>query len=308
MKLVYEQGAGSQAESIAGSVVRELARHASIEATPGQIAGAKSLPDMLPEGTSVYVPFLPKSNFDDTVTACRRLLAAGMLPVPHFPARAIASRTQARDWLSDLYETGVNRLMLIAGDRDQAAGPFNDTLSLLDSGLLVEYEFYHLGIAGHPEGHPVADEDELRRAMAIKRDYAAATATDMWIVTQFAFETTTVIRWLQSMQDVMNPLPVYFGIAGPTKLRTLIAYAAQCGVGVSARVMRRKPSAARLLRAWTPDGLVSAMAQHRNDNPASLFRGIHLFPFGGLERTSEWLRNLRDESDQPATEASQSGL
>jgi methylenetetrahydrofolate reductase (NADPH) len=130
----------------------------------------------------------------------------------------------------------------------------------------------------------------------------------MWIVTQFAFETTTVIKWLHDMEEVMAPLPVYFGIAGPTKLRTLIAYAAQCGVGVSARVMRRKPSAARLLRSWTPDGLVSAMAQHRSDNPTSLFRGIHLFPFGGLERTSEWLRNLRDEPERQSNKAFHSSL
>ncbi len=131
--------------------------------------------------------------------------------------------------------------------------------------------------------------------MTIKREYATATGTRMWVVTQFAFEADTFILWLQRMSDVVDPLPVYFGIAGPTRLRMLIAYAARCGVGVSARVMRRSPESKRLLRAWTPDGLVSAMARHRADNPTSLFQGIHIFPFGGLQRSSEWLRSHRDK-------------
>lgn len=277
------------------AIVRELAQTASIEVTPGQILGMSELPDWLPGGTAVYVPFLPNARYADTVFACQRLRGVGLEPIPHFPARAVTSRDQARDWLGELAAVGTDRLMLIAGDNEHTAGPFPDTLALLDSGLLAEYGFYNLGVAGHPEGHPFASRDELGHALAIKRDYASATATRMWVVTQFAFKAETFTRWLHATTDVVNPLPVYFGIVGPTRLRTLIAYAAHCGVSVSAQVLRRKPATARLLRAWLPDELVSDLARHRLDNPASLFRGIHLYSFGGLRRSSEWLCSLREE-------------
>ncbi|WP_166269207.1 methylenetetrahydrofolate reductase [Marinobacter caseinilyticus] len=306
MKLAHESSASSSQDTVQmAAVLRELARTASIEAAPLQILGMEALSDWLPAGTAVYIPFLPNARFEDTVSACWRLRAAGMVPIPHFPARAIASRAQARDWLGELAAASTDRLMLIAGDSHQVAGPFPDTLAVLNSGLLADYAFCHLGIAGHPDGHPVASSEELTRAMAIKREYATATATRMWVVTQFAFEADTFIHWLQSMKEVVDPLPVYFGIAGPTRLRMLIAYAARCGVGVSARMMRRNPDASRLLRAWTPDRLVAAMARHRADNPTSLFQGIHVFPFGGLQRSSEWLRGLRDKPIYGADTVSQ---
>lgn len=303
MKLVHEQGQPGAGDT---AVLRELARASTLEATPGQILGSHAWAASLPDGMAVYVPFLPNAEFDDTLAACRRLCEAGMRPVPHVPARAVRSVAQLHDWLSRLTESGTDRLLLIAGDSARP-GPFVDTLAVLESGLLADHGIRDLGIAGHPEGHPVASKQELDRAVEIKREYAIATRTRMWIVTQFAFEAEVITRWLTALDDATNPLPVYLGMAGPTRLRTLIAYAAQCGVGVSAGVLRRKPGAARLLRHWTPDGLAQALASYRAGRPRSSLRGFHLFPFGGLERSAEWLQTLGSEPQECADPSSQSG-
>merc|ERR1711964_420103 len=138
---VSERQPFNRPDEEAAARFRDLVRSASIEATPRQILTTEHLPDLLPAGTCVYVPFLPKGQFSDTLEASRRLLDLGMQPVPHVPARMAQSRGQLRDWLAQLDESGVDRLLLIAGDSDAVAGPFPDTLAVLESGLLAQFRF-----------------------------------------------------------------------------------------------------------------------------------------------------------------------
>ena len=290
MKLASEKQAFNPRDEAAAERLRALVRSASIEATPRQILAAEDLPDLLPEGTCVYVPFLPKGQFSDTLEACRHLLNMGLQPIPHVPARMAESRGQLRDWLAQLDESRVDRLLLIAGDSDAVVGPFPDTLAVLESGLLAQFRVHGIGVAAHPEGHPMADRATLTQALSVKREYARTTATRLWVVTQFTFDAEVVIDWLQSLGNILEEVPVYIGMAGPTRVKTLIAYAAQCGVGASARMMLRRPGSARLLRAWTPDGMVRALVQYCLDNPDTLLRGIHLFPFGGLRQSAQWIQ------------------
>jgi methylenetetrahydrofolate reductase (NADPH) len=290
MKLVGEKQTSGPYDAEATARLQALVRSASLEATPRQILTGEPLPNLLPLGTCVYVPFLPKGQFSDTLEACRHLLAMGMQPIPHVPARMAQSREQLRDWLSQLDESHVDRLLLIAGDSDSVAGPFPDTLAVLESGLLAQFRFHGIGVAAHPDGHPMADRATLTQALGIKREYARTTDTRLWVVTQFVFDANVVIDWLQSLGNILEEVPVYIGMAGPTRVKTLIAYAAQCGVGVSARQMLRRPGSARLLRSWTPDGMVQALVRYCLDNPDTLLRGIHLFPFGGLRQSAQWLK------------------
>lgn len=282
---------------------------ASIEATPAQILSLPSLTAVLPERSAIYVPFLPKSAFTETLAACRRLVLDGFMPVPHLPARMAASRDELDGWLGDLAIMGVDRLLLIAGDRDRPLGPFPDTLAVLESGLLVDHGFRAFGIAGHPDGHPHASDRDLQRALNAKQDYARQTNTRLWVVTQFAFDARRILKWLSKQQDHLAPWPVYVGLPGPSRLDTLLAYATQCGVGRSARQILKRPGTARLLASWTPDRVVDPLVRYQSAHPDSPLAGIHLFPFGGLQRTLDWLRERStqnaltpDSTSQPITQ------
>ncbi len=187
--------------------------------------------------------------------------------------------------------SGVDQILLIAGDR-KIAGPFSNTLDVLDSGLLTDFPLRGVAVAGHPEGHPVANTAELTDAMMVKKIWAAENGIDMWVMTQFVFDHQTVTEWLERQHEVLSPLPVVVGLPGPVQLKTLIAYAAQCGVGSSAKVLKRRPGTARLLKAWKPDGVIGALAKYRTDNPDSMFKGIHIFPFGGIQRSADWLGQM----------------
>lgn len=278
-----EAGAARQLE-------RELARDASVELTPRQVAAVDDLSGHLPPGTRVYVPSIPGATWRETVGACERLKSVGMVAVPHLDARSVADAVDLHSRLGGLADASVTELMLVAGDRKQPLGTFRDTLDILDSGALVEHGMTRLGIAGYPEGHPVVDPASLAAALSRKLEYAAATGTEMWMVSQFAFQAETVVSWLDTVRRTSERLPVRVGMAGPARLKTVLAFAARCGVRASARALARRPSALRLLNNWRPDSMLQALARHGVASPESPVSGIHLFTFGGLPQTSRWLR------------------
>lgn len=307
MDLVDNNGIPQALRDAAAASLRRVASVASIEVTAAQVLAGLPLADMLPRETRVYVPFLPKADFHDSVAASALLLEQGMQPVPHVPARAIRSERQLDEWLAALVDAGVRSILLIAGDRKFPAGPFGNTLDLLASGGLADHAIRRIGIAGHPEGSPFATRAELDRAIAVKREYAAANGVDLWVVTQFVFASNQTVAWLTHVRRFAADLPIYIGMPGPARLSTLIAYAAQCGVGVSAKVLKKRPGAARLLGRWTPDGLVRDLALNAARAPESAMDGIHVYPFGGVASAAEWLGSLRASGDEAAGKAGAAG-
>jgi methylenetetrahydrofolate reductase (NADPH) len=276
------------------SVVSRLVSGFSIEATPQQLESAGRLDACLPAGTRVYVPYLPRAALARTVAASRRLVGQGLRPVPHLAARALPSRARLSRHLANLADVGADSLLLIAGDLAHPAGPFANTLDILDTGLLQRHGFTSLGIAGHPEGHPFADADTLKEALRRKAEYALETGSMMWIVTQFVFSAEPVVKWLDAMRAGGVRLPVRVGLPGPARPRTLLRYAAQCGIGASSRILARRPDALmRLLGRWTPDELLPVFARQATECLNAL-DGIHVFPFGGLKQSIDYFNALRE--------------
>ena len=275
------------------AALRDLALGASVEVLPGQLPPPEVLAGHFPPGTAVYVPFPPKGRWADTIAACERVLAAGMKPVPHLPARSVRSPDELGDWLSGLVETGVDRLMLVAGDRAAPAGPYPDTPALLDSGLLAEHGLRRLGVTSYPEGHPLVGPADLDDALRRNTQYARATGSELWVVTQFVFSPAPALAWLARTREAGCTLPVRIGVPGPVALRTLIGYAVRCGVGASARALKRKPGVARLAGRWSPTPIALALASHLAVRENALAVDIHLFTFGGLADAAEWLSSLR---------------
>jgi methylenetetrahydrofolate reductase (NADPH) len=266
---------------------------ASIEATAGQVEATDDLARRLPPGAPVYLPYLPDMAFTDTLEACRKLVAAGLRPVPHLAARRIGGPAELDAALPRFVEAGVDTMLLIAGDRTEPAGAFADTLQVLDTGLLARHGIRRLGVAGHPQGHPDADWHALSEALARKVEYARATGTEMWLVTQFVFEAGPLFNWEQAMRSAGITLPVHVGIPGPAKIRTLVSYALKCGVDASARALMRNPGALKLLGSWSPDPLVEEIEAYRAAVPQTLLTGVHVFTFGGLARALDWLAAAR---------------
>src|SRR5215471_14606573 len=269
--------------------VRDLVAGYSIETTVREAARIDRYQDLVPKGTSMYIPHVPGVAREDTVALAARLRKEEMDPVPHIVARRTESAAVLDDFLSRLVgEAGVTRVLCVAGDIPKAEGEFDSALQILERGFLEKHAIKKIGVAGHPEGHKQVPDDALNDAIVKKN------GADLRLVTQFSFVAEPVIAWEQSIAGI-NTLPVYVGLPGLAKVSTLLKYALDCGVGPSLQAFSKPATQlSKLLTVSAPDEQLVALANHRRQNPHTPIKGLHFFPFGGLKRTTEWLAKLAD--------------
>ena len=266
------------------------------ETTP---KSAEKIPDFrmhLREGTPVYITFLPGSDFNDTVAVAKRLRAEGFIPIPHFAARSIPDEATLEEYIKRVTgEAGVDWVLCIAGAVDQPVGVYADSVQMLQTGLFEKHGIRKIAVAGHPEGSPDMPGQAIADALLWKNQYASDTGTEMYLVTQFAFEAEPVITWDKQLQRAGNKLPIHIGVPGLATLKSLVMHAKACGVGASMRVLTRQArNVTKLLVVNTPDQLVSDLAAYTKFDTNSGIAGVHMYPLGGLRRTAEWSYAVTD--------------
>ncbi len=270
--------------------VSDFMRSFTMEVTP---AGARRVYDFrehLAEGTWVYVTALSGSNFRDTLEACKKLADQGMTPIPHFTARSIAGAKTLDDHLNQVTtEAGVMRVLAIAGADNKPAGPFVDTLSMLETGLFEKHGIRSIGLAGHPEDPPVHDRSVIREHADRKIEFASKTGIEIYFVTQFVFEAKPVFDYVERIRSLGNRQPLVIGLPGLATLQSLIKHATACGVGPSMQFLtKRARDLRKLLTVQSPDKLVVDLANYVVAHPESHISGAHIFPLGGFEKSAAW--------------------
>lgn len=267
--------------------VSALARAASIETSTRDLSEIDGYGALVAPGTDVYVAWLPRMPYHHIASAARRLREVGMNPVPHIAPRQLASPEAAADLLGRLRDgAGVTRALLVAGDCEQV-GPYESSGAFLATGLLEAHGIRSVGVAGYPEGHPRLGADALDAALDHKIGEASRRGIELHVVTQFCFDGDAVLAWLARLRARGVALPVRVGIAGPARIRTLLAYAARCGIGNSIRAVRAHAIS-----------LPHLLAEHRSDEVLRRIAGggaglgvagVHCFPFGGFAHAARWL-------------------
>ena len=263
----------------------------SIEIAPQAAGKIANFADHLPSGSRVYLPWLPGARLSDALSLSARLRLESMEPVPHIAARRVESRAELDDNLAELKERAqVSSILLIAGDIEHPAGPYKDTLELLEDGLLEKHGITSIAVAGHPEPNPFFSDASAMEALKIKNQYADDKGADMRIVTQFSFSIERISGWERGLRDNGVTLPVNIGLAGPASMKTLIRFAAMCGVGASMGFVKRNSGVVtKLLRDRAPDDLVTGLAQAVVADPDMLITSPHFYTFGGLVRSVDWI-------------------
>ena len=270
--------------------ISALLAGASLELSSRDPAEIEACADLLEPGAAVYVSLPPGQTYHGTVALAARLARAGFRPVPHVAARRIASREGLDDYLARAAgEAGVNGALVIAGDSDRAAGPFDSSLALLETGLFQHHGIVHIGVAGYPEGHPRIAPSLLDAAFLAKKSFARHAGLEIAVITQFCFEAEPILSWTAKMKG--HGLPVRVGLAGPASLPRLVRFAVLCGIGSSVRALKARPRAiTRLMVEAGPEVALRELA--RRTGPP--IEGVHFFCFGGLVRTARWLRAVRE--------------
>jgi methylenetetrahydrofolate reductase (NADPH) len=263
----------------------------SIELTPRDELAGDALGKLLAPGTTVFVNHPPSVTHHDIVAACTRLRRAGFVAVPHVAARRLTSFTQASDFLQRAAgEASVDTILLIGGD-DSPVGPFRASLDLLATGVLERHGIRQVAFGGYPEGHPAIDPRTLDAALQAKVALARQGGLAVSLVTQFGFEAEPILHWIATQRAHGIDCPVHVGIAGPASVSTLAKYAIRCGIGASLRALARGHTAfARIMVEAGPDALIDQLVA--GETTEAPIAGLHVYTFGGVRRTAEWIRSL----------------
>jgi methylenetetrahydrofolate reductase (NADPH) len=280
--------------SAAPPTMADMLRGYSIEVNPSESRIVDAALGRLDPGTQVFVNWIPGANPGGILATAARLRRAGLFPVPHIGARHIESATQLERFVGQLAgEAGVDRVLVIGGDREKPAGPYDSSLAVMQTGVLQNFGITRIAVAGFPEGNPNIPDPVLAEALAAKARFARSAGLQMSIVTQFCFESRPIVKWLRRIRAAGIHVPVRIGFAGPAGLLALVRYAVRCGVGNSLHVLKENPSFAKLLIEKGPEPLIRELAAESGPRNGSMLplgiAGLHFYVFGSFNKTVDWI-------------------
>lgn len=278
--------------------LRRMLHSYSIEVNPADSKVVDTAKARLEPGTEVFLTWIPGADPVSLVTSAGRLRCAGLVPVPHIGARHIRSADELQELAARLAgEAAVDRVLLIGGDRETPAGPYDSTLAVMQSGVFQNLGITRISVAGFPEGNPNISNAILEKALQAKLNFAQSAGLELSIVTQFCFDADPIVEWLRGIRSRGISVPVRIGLAGPASLTTLARYAMRCGIGNSLRVLTEKPLFAKLLVDTGPEpivhGIVSAAGASNTPSLPFGIIGLHFFVFGGFGKTVDWINSER---------------
>ncbi|HKT53435.1 MAG TPA: methylenetetrahydrofolate reductase [Caulobacteraceae bacterium] len=274
----------------ADSDLSALLRGYSAEVTAHDRKGLEAAVALMRPGAEVSIACVPGESTDRLVAAAKLLRQAGLVPVPHLVARNMESRAAFNRLLERLAgEAGLDRALLLGGDRDKPSGELDSSLQLIETGFLRKHGVGRIGLAIYPEGHPRIADAVLAAALSAKLEAAKNAGLDVWLISQFCFDAKAILALARRLRAQGVRQPFRIGVAGPAKRSTLIKYALTCGVGASMRALKERQDLARnVLAGETPEALLREVAAAQSAEPALGLSGVHLFTFGSLAKSAAW--------------------
>jgi methylenetetrahydrofolate reductase (NADPH) len=248
---------------------------------------------LVPRTTTLSVTCLPHHGIERTMRTAVELGGSGYTVVPHLAARSIRSRAELTEIVRACDAAGISEVFVIGGDRKQQAGVYDSALPVLEDIAQYSGGMMRAGVAGYPEGHPLASPVDLLDSLLAKQHLATH------VVTQMCFAAGKIHDYAALLRREGIQLPVWAGVAGAVPRTKLVALAGQIGVGSSLKFLSRKgPLARKLLSGdrYSPDGLIAGL----ETEPGSI-AGIHLYSFNSLQ-------SVPAGPDQATTSALQTAL
>jgi methylenetetrahydrofolate reductase (NADPH) len=283
---------GNIAPATTKAAARELVDQFSLEMTGKDVPGLREAAHAIPQGTKINVTFLGNEDLGMRVAAAKAVKDMGFVPVPHISARRLASQGQLEEFLRQLQEVGATEhVFAVGGDPAEPLGPYPDSLSVIQTGLLQKFGVREVSIAGYPEGHPDIANDVLWRHLEDKSAALAEQGLDAVILTQFAFDTDPVTAWISGVRARGIDTEIRVGTPGPAGIKRLLAFASRFGVGANAMIVKKYGfSLTNLMGTAGPDRFVTDLASRLEQDPSSGTVGLHFYTFGGLLATADWAR------------------
>jgi methylenetetrahydrofolate reductase (NADPH) len=266
---------------------------ASVEITAKQIDKIPVLSQHLADGTRVFIALLDAGDVEAQIAAASALHQAGFQAVPHVPARFVRDEEDLKRRIAAFSKSGVTQILALGGGAAQPIGKFEAAIQLMVTGVFEAHGIARIGIAGHPEGNPditkIHGEAALFAALKQKQAWLKEKKIEGFIATQFLFDAEPLAYWAKGLREQGIDLPLHVGIPGPASIKTLVRYAALCGVGHSARFIRKQAlNITKLLSVSEPTEFVEQLAKLHFEKPELKIAGPHMYPFGGFDKLFAW--------------------
>lgn len=244
----------------------------------------------LPQHSYVSITCSPAHGIEPTLQLAEQLRG---LPeerrlklIPHIAARMVRDRSHLRGILARLDALQVESIFVPGGDAPQPLGDYDCSLALLRDIAEIGHRIVDIGIAAHPEGHPLVEDAQLLTLLREKQPYAT------YLVTQMCFDPEALVAWLKRTRDSGVTLPAWIGLPGVADIPKLLSLSLRIGVGQSIRVLRKQSGLVRRMirpTPYQPDDLLAGLQAHMGE-PGLNIPGFHLFSFNDVERTEGWRR------------------
>ena len=242
----------------------------------------------IPRHSYVSITCSPVKGLEPTLKLVEQLRA---LPeerqlklIPHIAARMIQDKGHLREILARLEAARVESVFVPGGDAPEPAGDYGCALDVLRDMAEIGHAIEDVGIAAHPEGHPLVNDQELLIFLQEKQQFAT------YMVTQMCFNPQTIANWLKGIRKAGVSLPAWIGLPGVAEISKLISLSLRIGVGQSLKVLKKQKGLLGKLisaRPYQPDDLLAGIEPYLSD-PEINIPGFHLFSFNDIERTERW--------------------
>ena len=211
------------------------------------------------------------------------LLADGWNPMAHLTA-VQHTRDELVDIVGGYREAGVRNVLALRGDPPADVEPFRELEHAADLVALVRDvagDGTSIGVAAHPEGHPLAGSlAEDRRHLAAKLELAD------FAVTQFFFEAAQWERLVEDLAALGCTRPVLPGVMPVTNLAQIERFAQLSGATVPAWLVARLAAVGDDPAAVRAVGVEAAVELCR-DLLAAGAPGLHLYTLNRSTATRE---------------------
>ena len=264
----------------------------SMEMTGKDVTKVENAARVIPPGTRINVTFLENEDLAMRVAAAAAVKRLGFTPVPHISARRLKSQEMLEEFLTGLRDVGATEnVFSVGGDPAVPLGPYEDSLALIESGVLQQYGVKHVSIGGYPDGHPDIATDVLWSALEKKA--AALSRLDLpgAVITQVDFDVDRVLAWVAEVREHGVDLPIRVGVPGPASVKLLLGFAGRLGISTSTTIAKKYGlSVTNLLTKAGPENFIRDLRAGLDPGRHGVVK-LHFYTFGGFKTTAEWIAN-----------------
>jgi methylenetetrahydrofolate reductase (NADPH) len=261
-----------------------------MEMTGKDVAKVENAAGVIPAGTRINITFLENEDLRMRLDAAATVLSLGFTPVAHISSRRIKSKEMLEEYVSALQATGASdNVLVIGGDPAKPKGPYEESLAVIESGILEAHGVKHISIAGHPSGDPNIPAGLLLPALRRKSDALAKLRIPGTIITQVDFDADRVLAWIAEVRKAGVDLPVRVGVPGPASVKLLLGFASRLGLSTSTTIAKKYGlSVTNLLGRAGPENFIRDLAAGLDPGKHGMVK-LHFYTFGGFKTTAEWI-------------------